>query len=174
MRGCRQAVWTFGLLSAALLSPIAAQAQGQGRGGMGMAGMAGPGLIANPAIEKELKLSDEQKQKAASFATAFREKAREAYPSTEGLEGQERIKGIVLQVRGYEAFTDPTIVKEFKITKDQEDKIKNLAESARSEMNEARQSAGDDREAMMAGMTKIRKESDTKAPAMMSDAEKKM
>ena len=92
MAKCYRAVWTIGLLSAALLSPGALYAQGRGGGGGGMAGMAGPGLIGNPGVQKELKLTEDQAEKAKDFAEEYREKSRESMAKLEGLDGEERMK----------------------------------------------------------------------------------
>ena len=202
MRGYRQAVWTMGLLSAALLTPGVAQAQG--RGGMGGGGMNGPGLIALPAVQKELKLSDEQAEKARTFAAQYREKAQEAMSQYADLSGDERMtkmqtvnrtmsaagmkdveamlkpeqtkrfKQIVFQARGVDNLNDPETAKALKVTSEQADKVKNLLEGQRGEMREAQQSAGGDRQALMEKMTAIRKETTTKAMTLMTADQKTM
>jgi len=204
MRGCRQALWAVGFLSAALFSSVAAQAQGPGRGGMGGGGMAGPGLIAVPAVQKELKLSDEQAEKARTFATEYREKAQEAMSQYADLTGEERMtkqqsvnrsmsasgmkeveamlkpeqtkrfKQIVFQVRGIDNLNDPEIAKALKVTSDQADKVKNLMENERGERREAQQEANGDRQVMMEKMQAIRKETTTKAMALMTADQKAM
>jgi len=204
MRGCRQALWAVGFLSAALFSPVAAQAQGPGRGGMGAGGMAGPGLIAVPAVQKELKLSDEQAEKARTFATEYREKAQEAMSQYADLTGEERMtkmqsvnrsmsasgmkeveamlkpeqtkrfKQLVFQARGVDNLTDPEIAKALKVTSEQADKVKNLMENERGERREAQQEANGDRQVMMEKMQAIRKETNAKAMALMTADQKAM
>lgn len=201
MSGLRRAVCTVGILATALAIPVAAQAQGQRGGGMGMmGGMGGPNLINNPAVQKEIKLTDEQKEKATSFMEEYGSKMREAMGELRDLPPEERtakmqkmnadgvkdvekmlkpeqakrFKEIVFQARGVDVLTDPEATKALKVTADQSDKIKNLLEAQRSEMAEARQDAGDDRQAMMAKYTSIRKATMTKAMALMTADQKAM
>ena len=204
----RKLSWAIALLSTALLCVTDAQAQQrkgqQGKaqgGGMGMGmgmGMTGPGMISLPAVEKELKLTNEQKEKAKSFAEEYREKGQEMRSQLEGLDRDERMakmqeltrahyttgmkdveamlkpeqtkrfKQIVFQTRGTENFTDPAIVKMLKMTDAQKDKVKNALESSQSEMREAMQDAQGDRQEMATQMTKIRKETTAKVMALMS------
>ena len=202
---CR-AIWTVGFLASALLAPAAVQAQGQGRGqGMGGGGgMAGPGIISVPAVQKELKLSEEQASKAATFAEEYREKGREMYAELEGLEQAERqtkmqalnqkhfaagmkdveamlkpeqtkrFKQIVFQTRGIDNLTDPETAKALKVTPEQADRVKNLLETQRSEMREATADAGSDRRAAMGKMQEIRKATLEKALAKMTPEQKTM
>ena len=198
MRNGTRAIWTFGLLTAALLTPGATFAQGRGGAGGGMGGMAGPGLIGNPAVQKELKLTDEQAEKAKDFAEEYREKTRESMAKLEGLEGEDRMKKatelnmanskagmkdvnamlkpeqakrfgqIVFQLRGIEALTDPDHAKALKVTADQSEKVKSLIQDQRAETREAMQDSGGDRAASMQKVLKIRKETNAKAMALMT------
>ena len=198
MMNCNRAIWIFGLLTAALLTPNATFAQGRGGAGGGMGGMAGPALIGNPAVQKELELTDEQTEKAKDFAEGYREKARESMAKLEGLEGEERMKKvtelnmanakagmkdvnamlkpeqakrfgqIVFQMRGIEALTDPDHAKSLKVTAEQSEKVRNLLDDQRAEMREAMQDSGGDRAASMRKMLKIRKETNAKAMALMT------
>jgi uncharacterized protein YajQ (UPF0234 family) len=85
-----KAALAFGVV-AILASPVMAQGRGGFGGGMGM-GMGGPAnLLANPGVQKELKLSPEQVEKATALATSTREKMTEMRSALEGLEGQERM-----------------------------------------------------------------------------------
>jgi uncharacterized protein YajQ (UPF0234 family) len=88
MRGCLKAALAFGLV-AMLTAPVMAQGRGGFGGGMGMGGVAN--LVANPGVQKELKLTPEQIEKATALATSTREKMTELRSSLEGLEGQERM-----------------------------------------------------------------------------------
>ena len=197
MSGLRRAVWTVGFLATALAIPVVAQAQGQRGGGMGMGGgMAGPGLISNPAVQKEIKLTDEQKGKATSFSEEYRSQMgdlRDLSPeerttklqkmNAEGMkdvekmlkpEQSKRFKEIIFQVRGMANLADPEIAKALKVTAEQSDKVKNLTEAERSEIQEARQDAGDDRAAAATKTTAIRKATMTKAMALMTPDQKSM
>lgn len=204
MLHCRRTVGMLSLLAAALMSPGATYAQGRGGGGGGMAGMAGPGLIATPAVQKELKLTEEQIEKARSFAQEYRQKTQESMAKLEGLDGEERMKKatemnmvnakagmkdvegmlqpeqtkrfkqIVFQARGVEALTDPEHSKTLKITKEQADKVKNLLDDQRAEIREAMQDSGNDRQVGMQKANAIRKSTATKALALMSPEQKEM
>ena len=204
MLSCRPMICALGLVSALALTPAATFAQGRGGGGGGMAGMAGPGMIGLPAVQTELKLSDEQTEKAKSFAEGYREKARESMSQLEGLEPEERMKKmtelnmahaqdgmkdvqamlkpeqtkrfkqIVFQARGVEALTDPDHAKALKITADQADKVRNLLESQRSEVRAAMADANGDRAAMAKQQQSIRKATAAKALAVMTPEQKEM
>ena len=204
MMSCNRLVWTIGLVTAALLIPGSTYAQGRGGAGGGMAGMAGPALIGNPAVQKELKLTDEQTEKAKDFAEEYREKSRESMAKLEGLEGEERMKKatelnmanskagmkdvnamlkpeqakrfgqIVFQMRGIEALTDPDHAKALKVTATQSEKVTSLLDDQRAEMREAMQDSGGDRAASMQKMVKIRKETTDKAMALMTPEQKTM
>jgi len=76
----------FGLSLAALL---ASPAFAQGRGGRGFGGGGLSMLIANESVQKELKLDDQQVEKAKEFAEKAREKRTELGSKLEGLEGDE-------------------------------------------------------------------------------------
>ncbi len=196
MRGCFQA-----MLAAVALGALASPALAQGRGGWG-GGMAGPGLISNPSVQKELKLDDAQKEKATAFAEEMREKQREMASQTEGLDGEERMKKmqelgragnaegmkalaaflkpeqtrrfeqIVLQQRGADALTDPAVAKKLSVTDEQAEKVKALMGEQRHLMMEARDETIGDREMMMQKGLVIRKETNAKAMALMTDAQK--
>jgi hypothetical protein len=199
MRGCLKAAMAFGLV-AILAGPALAQG---GRGGMG-GGMGGPAnLLGNPAVQKELKLDEEQVTKATKVATEAREKMMGMREQLQDLEPQERMAKsqelikpineaalksakeflkpeqltrfhqIELQQRGLQAFADPAIAKKLSITSEQETKFKSVMTDMQSEQREIQQSAGDDRQAAMQKMTALRKETLTKVMAMMTDDQKK-
>ncbi len=200
MVGRHHAVWVLGFLSVALLSPVAVQAQGRG----GPGGMPGPALMGNPAVQKELKLSDEQTEKAKSFAEEFRNAARESMSQLEGLEGEERykkqqelskshnasgmkeveamlkpeqtkrFKQIVFQARGIDNLTDPEVAKALKVTDEQAEKVKALMDDQRGQTREAMQASNGDRQAAAEKFVAIRKETNAKAMALMSADQKMM
>jgi hypothetical protein len=201
MRGCFKALVAFGLV-AALSAPV--MAQGQGRGGFGMMGGGGPvALLANPGVQKELKLDSEQVEKATALATSTREKMTGLRDQLQGLQGQEanakrqelmkpineeamksahaflkpeqvkRLHEIALQQQGANALNDPAIAKKLGITDEQAAKVKTILADSQSEMRELFQSAGDDRQAAMAKVQTLRKETNTKVMSLMTEDQKK-
>jgi hypothetical protein len=138
----------FGLV-ALLAGPALAQGQGRGFGMMGGYG----GLIGNASVQAELKLDDQQKEKAKEFADKAREKAQGIREQLQGLEGEElrtkrqeimkemnesalkafgeflkpeqiaRIKQISVQTRGAGAFSDPEVSKKLNLTDSQKSDI---------------------------------------------------
>jgi uncharacterized protein YajQ (UPF0234 family) len=200
MRGCFKAALAFGMVAV-----LAGPALAQGRGGFGGMGMGGPAnLLANPAVQKELKLSTEQVEKATALATSTREKMTEMRSALEGLEGQEltakrtelmkpiteentkKIKGFLkdeqytrltqidLQQRGVAGVVaDKELVKKLSVTDDQKTKIESLMKDMQADMQELRQSAGNDFAAMQPKITALRAETNKKVVALLSDDQKK-
>lgn len=71
-------------LATCLSSAVRAQGPGGGRG------MGGGSLLSNKGVQKELKLTDEQIEKADKAATELREKMMEKFAELRELEGDER------------------------------------------------------------------------------------
>jgi hypothetical protein len=190
----------FGLSLVALLaSPTFAQ-QGRGRG-MGGGGIGN--LIGNSGVQKELKLDDQQVEKAKDFAEKAREKGREAREALQGLEGDElrakqqeimkeanetalkafgeflkpeqlaRLKQISYQQRGAQSFSDPEIAKKLNLTDSQKSDIQAINQEAQTQMREIFSTAQDDREGAMKKMAELRKETLEKASAKLNDEQQK-
>ncbi len=200
MRGCLKAALAFGMV-AILSAPAMAQGRGGFGGGMGQGGMGN--LIANPSVQKELKLETEQVEKANAVAADLREKMTDLRSQLDGLEGQEmmtkrtelmkpineevtkKVKGflkeeqfarltqIELQQRGIMAFADATIVKKLSITEEQKSKVASLMTDMQSEQREIMQSAGDDRQGAMRKSQELRAETTKKVMALMTADQKK-
>jgi hypothetical protein len=198
MRGCFKAALAFGMV-AVLAGP--AMAQGRGGFGGGMGGPIN--LLGNPSVQKELKLDDSQKEKATALSTETRDKMMGLRDKLEGLEGQERmtkqqelakpineeamktahaflkpeqakrLHEIELQQRGANALSDPVIAKKLGVTEEQAGKVKTILADSQAEMREIFSSAGDDRQAAMQKVTALRKETNTKAMALLTDDQKK-
>jgi hypothetical protein len=196
MRGCFKAFVAFGLV-AALAGPVSAQ----GRGGFGGGGVTQ--LLANESVQKELKLDSAQIEKATALAAETREKMTDVRSKLEGLTGEElmakrqelmkpindealktagtflkpeqltRVKQIELQQLGANALADPAIAKKLNVTDEQASKVKTILADSRSEMRELFQSAGDDRQAAMATVQALRKETNHKVMALMTGDQKK-
>jgi Spy/CpxP family protein refolding chaperone len=166
MRSLSRAMLVCGL---ALLLAIPASAQQQrqrgGRGGRGgFGGMDLARLISNESVQKELKLSSDQVQKATAAAQDVREKHPVDRQALQDLSPEERrekmaaqskiidadtakalagiltpdqikrLKQIELYNRGVNAFTEADVQKALNLTSEQKDKIKTIAADAQEEM----------------------------------------
>ena len=143
-------------LVALLAAPAAAQ---QGRGGrFGGASLAS--LLGNSGVQKELKLDDQQVDKAKDLAEKTREESREKFQGLQDLSQDERrakmqeinreinattlkaageflkpeqvarLKQISLQVRGVQAFNDPEVQKKLNLTDSQKGEIQAIAQES--------------------------------------------
>jgi Spy/CpxP family protein refolding chaperone len=143
MRG----VMRLALVGAALAA--AGVALAQGRGGFGFVG---PGMVAFPPVQEELKLTDEQKEKARDFAQKLREKGQAIRDEHQGdvpriraemqkvnaaalkeaagflkTDQVKRLKQIIWQQAGVNALaTDEELQKELKLTNEQKEKLTKL------------------------------------------------
>jgi hypothetical protein len=190
----------FGLSLAAL---FASPAFAQGRGGRGFGGGGLSMLIANESVQKELKLDDQQVEKAKEFAEKAREKGTELRSKLEGLEGDEartkraeitkemnemamkafgeflkpeqvtRIKQISHQTMGAMAFNDPEVAKKLNLTDSQKSEIHSIAQESQSKMTELRSEFQNDRVGAMKKMAEIRKETLEKVTAKLNDEQQK-
>jgi hypothetical protein len=160
-------------------------------------------LIGNSGVQKELKLDDQQVEKAKDFAEKAREKGREAREALQGLEGDElrakqqeimkeanetalkafgeflkpeqlaRLKQISYQQRGAQSFSDPEIAKKLNLTDSQKSDIQAINQEAQTQMREIFSTAQDDREGAMKKMAELRKETLEKASAKLNDEQQK-
>jgi Spy/CpxP family protein refolding chaperone len=147
---------------AALAANVQAQGPGGNRGGMGgMGGMMGGGqlaLLQNEAVQKEIELVPEQKEKLTALGTDLRtqmqgmrdlsqeERTTKMREITEGTQKKvegillphqlERIKQISLQMQGIRALSDPAVAKELGLTEDQQSKIKTINDDAQKARRE--------------------------------------
>ncbi len=198
MRTILKLAAAFGL--AACLGTTA-NAQGFGR----MGGMMGGGLnlLANKSVQKELKLTDEQAEKASKAATEQREKLMEKGQELRDLEPAERgekmqalmkemgaeskkvmaeilkpeqakrLDQISLQQQGFQAYANAEIQKKLNFTDEQKNKVKDMTEESMKAMAEARDEFQGDREGMMKKMTEMRAEMTKKAADLLTDDQKK-
>jgi hypothetical protein len=158
------------LLAVPALSQQRQQGQ-QGRGGGGFGGGLA-GLIENVGVQQELKLDNEQVEKAKAAVDKVREKHRADRAKLQDLSQEERreksrainqavseetmkaledvlkpeqikrFKQIELQRRGAEAFTEPEVQKALKLSGEQKEKIKTIAADAAQERRELLQRGG--------------------------------
>jgi len=171
------------------------------RGGGGMMGMGPLGMLNNPQIQKELKLTDDQIKKVADLGKEMRDKhsgevaklqeldRSERQPKFEEFrkkvdeeskkllagvlkpEQEKRLRQIQMQREGAQAFANSEVESMLKLTVEQKDKIKTINDDARKEIEEAFQ-GGRGPEAFQKMQT-IRKESLENATAVLTDDQKK-
>lgn len=183
-------------LVALLASPAAAQGRGRGFGNVGI-------LLGNASVQKELKLDDQQVEKAKELAEKTGEKMQELRESLQGLEGEERmtkmqqlnrelnestlksaaaflkpeqiarLKQISYQQRGAQAFSDPEVSKKLNLTDTQKSDIQTIVQDSFQEMRTIFQENQDDPEARMKKMTELQKQTRTKAEAKLNDEQSK-
>jgi len=179
-------------VAALLGSPALAQ-----RGGGG--GFGGGGLLMTPGVQKELKLTDEQKQKVETALKEFREKHADDYSKLRDLEPKEqmeafqklthesreavtpildkeqakRFKEIDRQVRGVQAFADHDVQKHLKLTDKQKEEIKTIQEDSVKQMREIFTNAQGDAQGAREKFTALRKDSLEKVTKILTDDQKK-
>src|SRR5213595_3908054 len=136
------------IIRAAVVGLVLALAQGIARAQGFFAGMRGNPLmlLSQESVQKELKLTDEQKTKVDELRQKSREKMQEIFQGDEGerpkkmqelnqesrkaLEGilnpeqGKRLLEIVYQQRGAMAFSDPEVAKALSLNEEQQGKVK--------------------------------------------------
>lgn len=168
---------------------LAAQAQQPrgGRGGMG-GGMGGPAqIVASPAVQDEIKLTDDQKAKLKDWGKDYMAKAMEKMKDLRDLSPEERttkmaemnkdvykelatvldekqvkrVKQISYQAQGMRAFSSPEVQDAVKLTDDQKAKVKDIADEQQKDMRELFSGGRPDQTKMAAlqkeGMEKVTK-----------------
>jgi len=170
-------------------TPPAAQ---RGPGLMG--GMPSLFLLRSDVVQKDLKVSDDQKESL----NKLQEKARDAFSELQGLSQEERrtkmqelrkdqdekiagilndkqkarLKEIGLQASGGFALANKDVAEALKLTDDQVNKIKDLNDSFRKDAQAAYQSAGGDFNSAREAMTKLRKETGEKLTDVLTADQK--
>lgn len=139
------------------------QGRGQGPGGFGMGGRGGGAmLLANPGVQKELKLTEEQTGKVQTFSREQQESMRDRFSGLRDASAEERreimakweaetkksiaailkpeqvkrFEQIQLQNSGIAAFSDEKVVAALKLTDDQKAKMGDLTTTMMTEMRE--------------------------------------
>lgn len=180
----------------ALSMMVAGTAMAQRGFGRGMGG--GAQLLRRPEVQAELKLTDDQKTKVTEMLQKLRESQqarfqdlRDASPEERqkimtdmqaeqmkqvnailNTDQQKRFKEISLQQQGYSALAQPAVADELKLTDDQKSKLKDILQKQQESMREIFQSAGGDRAAAQEKMQTLRKETDDKIAALLTDDQK--
>jgi hypothetical protein len=193
-------------LAVVMAGPVLAQEQGQrrgrgGRGGFG-GGMFGPGMLLNQkSVHEELKMTEEQvnkaksaieeinKKRAADFQglrgndpenqekrqalmKEIREETDKALAGILNEDQRKRLKQIELQFQGARAFGTPDVQKALNLTDDQKEKIKTINDDARQEMQSIFQGGGDPQENRKK-MQALQKETTEKIVALLDEGQKK-
>jgi Spy/CpxP family protein refolding chaperone len=167
---------------------------GFGRGGFG----GGANMLRIPEVQTELKLTDEQKTKVTDLLQKLREQRQGQGQNFQDLSPEERQKLLAdrraaedkqladilnadqmkryhqlqLQQQGYSALADKSVADQLKLTDEQRTKIQGILDEQRAAMRDLFQSGGSDREAMMQKMQGIRKQTDQKIAALLTDDQK--
>jgi len=188
-------------VAALLAAPAMAQGQRKG-GGFGRGGFGPGMLLNNKGVQKELKLTDDQTKKVTDALKEVQDKHRDEFTGLQDLQGDERrekmqeimkkvneeqtkaiseilsadqvkrLNQIELQNSGPRAFTQEKVQKDLKLTDDQKDKIKTIADDLNQEMQGLRGGGGDFQENMKK-MASMRKEAMEKITAVLTDDQKK-
>jgi len=171
-----------------------AYAQRGGRFGM----MGGANLLGRPEVQTELKLTDEQKTKVGTLVETLREERRgrfqdlrDATPEermkiqeqwrTEEMkkinevlnpDQQKRFRQISLQQEGPMAVIHADVATEIGLTDDQKKKVADLQREMMEKQRGIFQEFQGDREGAMAKMQALRKETNDKAMAILTDDQK--
>jgi hypothetical protein len=200
--------WTWVLaIGVALVAADTASAQqrrGQGRGGFGggRGGATLAMLLGNEGVQKELKVTDDQKTKIDEFSRAQREKMQELFqggqPDREKVqeaqkssneaaeklvkdalkpEQQKRLKQIQYQVGGIQSLaSNEEVQKALKLSDEQKEKLKTLAADQQKDLTELMQAArggGGNRQELAQKRTALQKDYMTKAVAVLTADQKK-
>jgi hypothetical protein len=167
----------------------AAYAQ-QGRGGLA-------GLLTNPSVKKELKLTDDQltkvqdalgkvqekhkdsftkflqmsKEEQRKVVRSFTEDYNKAVASVLDANQVKRFKQIQWQLAGVGALEDPELQKSLKLSDDQQKKLTAMFEEFSKKVQELSQ--GGNVEGQREKFEKIRKDTEEKANGVLTDEQKK-
>lgn len=158
-------VHVLSIVTAALLAASPAWAQRPGGGGFGFGGMM---LLGQKSVQEELKLSEDQIQKADEYlakqresfsglrdqsAEERRQKFAESVKASRAALGEilqtdqlQRFKEISLQQRGPEALADPEVAEAVGLSDEQKERVGEVQSAARKEMRGLFQQGGDDRQ----------------------------
>lgn len=185
LKGALAMCLTVGLVTAA-------QAQGQGRGGSGSAG-----LLADPGVKKELKLTDDQLTKIQDALGKIQDKHKDDFARYREMSNDERrkmmrsisedynkavasvldekqmkrFKQIQWQISGVGALEDPDVQKSLKLSDDQKKKLTTVFADANKKMQDLFKSGNV--EGKREEFDKLRKDAEDKAYNVLTDEQKK-
>jgi hypothetical protein len=187
--------WNRWIVVAAVVAVAAPAAQAQQRGGRGMGGgrMTPTMLLGQKSVQDELKVSEDQVGKITQLAA----KQREAFAELRNLQGEERqkklqelnqanekqlaeilkpeqlkrLKQIAWQQQGGQALAESDVAEALGLSGEQKEKIKTINEDAQKEMRELFQPGGN-REEAQKKMAEMRKATEEKRMAVLTDTQK--
>jgi Spy/CpxP family protein refolding chaperone len=164
---------------------------GPGRGG-------GARMLGIPEVQAELKLTDDQKTKVNALMEAMRgqrgqfgqgqdlspEERQKLFAQRRAEENQKvnailnadqqkRYRQIRLQQQGISAVAEKEVADELKLTADQRSKIQTIQQEQMQSMRSLFQGAGGDFQSLRPKMEAMRKETDEKIAALLTDDQKK-
>jgi Spy/CpxP family protein refolding chaperone len=183
-----------GLLAGVVLSLALGSAAFAQRGG-GQFQQGGANLLRRPEVQTELKLTEAQKGQVEAMLQQQREQRqaagqgglrnltpeqRQARVTEEinrvnailNADQQKRFKQISLQQQGLSALALPSMAQEMKLTDAQSAKIRELIQERTTALQTLAQNAGDDRQGLRTKTEELRKSSDAKIEAVLTDAQK--
>ena len=192
--------WKSAALALVATAALASSAFAQ-RGGGGFGRGGGANMLRMPEVQAELKLTDDQKTKVAAALDKLREQRQNSGQDFQSLSQEERQKlmaqrrteddkaladvlnadqmkryhQLQLQQQGLSAVAqDKALADELKITDEQRTKIQTIVDDQRNAMRELFQGGGGggDRQAMMQKMQELRKQTDDKIAAVLTDDQK--
>lgn len=187
---------TAKLLAVAALTLVTVGSAFAQRGGFGQRG--GANLLQRAEVQTELKLTDEQKTKVASMLETLGEERRGRFQDLRDASAEERQKvmaqwqmeetkkvnailnpdqqkrfrQISLQQEGPMALSRPDVADELKLTDDQKMKVQEARAIMMEKQGVIREEAQGDREAMRSKMEALRKETNDKIAAVLTDEQK--
>jgi len=158
------------------------------------------GLLNNPQVQQELKLTEEQRDKVSALSEQLREKFRGLGQELRGLSPEERekriravneevekelakvlkkeqlqrLRQIALQVEGMAALARPEIAKQVGLTEGQQQQIREILREANEKRRALfQQGPPADRQAMFREMQKIRQWVDEQISKLLTEQQKK-
>jgi Spy/CpxP family protein refolding chaperone len=186
-------------VAGALAAVAEVRAQGMMRG---MGPMMGLGILRSNEAKEELKLSNEQSEKIDALMEQMRSSMMERFQALQDVPEEERqekaqtmmrelaadvkkelravldadqfarYEQINLQAMGVDAFLQPEVIEQLKITAEQQEKLQQAVGTMREQMMEISQSAQRDREGAMRRMTELRQSTQKKVMELMTADQK--
>jgi hypothetical protein len=196
----KRLVWLVALAVGSTLATTRL-AEAQGRGSLS-GGWGGVDLLLHPRVQEELKLTSEQVEKARDLSSKLLDRQRVIFSQLEGLssearamkarelaielveDGMKGVEAIVnpeqfarfrqidLQQRGASALLEPSLANTLRISNEQARQIRPILDHSILMMREALASARGDRRTSSEKIQVVRRETNEKAIALLTEAQK--